>query len=144
MGAVFNAVYSAPADVARRLLVEIGLEGLVKKFEEVIGKRPVQFVIWLAFVAFGLWLVKLIMQTFSWIFLEWAFLEDPAMTNHLLMINSVLRVVVWGSVAALFVWGYYKFREVKSKQKELDKVQEEIRKDMKKAIDDLLSDIDKA
>lgn len=93
--------------------MDIGLEGLVKKFEEVIGKKPMKVTLWFAFVVFLMWLLKTFMQIFTWLFLEWSFLEDPAMTNRLLMINSVFRVLIIMIVAVFFVWVLYLHRKFK-------------------------------
>ena len=97
--------FNAPAKYTRLLLMELGLEGLIVKIEEYVGKRVTLVAIWLLLIwlfcestiAMGQWVGQ--------VMLGWEFLNNPEYTSHLLLIQSALVLIFIALSTFVLIYG---------------------------------------
>ena len=98
----------------------LGLGGLIKRIEQTVGKRLVNLLMWLLFVAFILWVAQFIFEGAKWVYSElkvfriWTWLHNEEIRTLALSVLCILVPVFAGM-------DYLRSREMKFRSRELRK-----------------------
>lgn len=105
----------------RFILMEfLGLGSLIKRIELTVGKRLVNFLIWLLVVAFFLWVAQFIFEGAKWVYSElklfgiWTWLHNEEIRTLALSVLCILVPVFAGM-------DYFRSREMKFRSLEMRK-----------------------
>ena len=87
--------------------MELGLEGVIKKAEEYLGKGPTKFVFWCGLIGVVLFIVRQLLELLFWLLENTVFLEHPVYTNRLAALEPLWAIINTTVFVGLIVWGIY-------------------------------------